>query len=202
MVTQLVERYQFTLCGEKDCKDVEADEECYNKTIVVVNDVPEESCDLVPNKSCKGVYHLVPYLKPKQVCKEVPKEVCTFGFQPRVHGEVPLLTKWCYHPSEEDSVSDSLENRVRQPHSFANLGKSTAEEAKEAKEDKNNKPMKTNPDIDRKDEIIFGGKSNFIFDESNEASSEINFPPKKTTYIDFDNNKKSNDQMQKSGPYL
>jgi hypothetical protein len=54
----------LTLCGEKHCEYVGGPEECYDKTVVVVNDVPEESCDLVPQQTCKGVYRLVPYLKP------------------------------------------------------------------------------------------------------------------------------------------
>jgi hypothetical protein len=39
----------------------------------VSNSVPEESCDLVPQKTCRGVYRLVPFLKPTHTCKDVPR---------------------------------------------------------------------------------------------------------------------------------
>jgi hypothetical protein len=90
------------LCAETVCKFVAGPEECHNKTITTVSDVPEESCDLVPQKTCKGVYRLVPYLQPVEECKEVPREVCSFGFKPAVAGERPITTKWCYNPNEED----------------------------------------------------------------------------------------------------
>ena len=58
------------LCAENMCKFVAGPEECYNKTINTVSDVPEESCDLVAWKTCKGVYRLA---SPVEDCKEVPR---------------------------------------------------------------------------------------------------------------------------------
>ena len=68
-------RVPLTLCGDADCDYVEGAEECHDEVVAVVNDVPEESCDLVPNQICKAVHRLVPYLKPVQECREVRKEI-------------------------------------------------------------------------------------------------------------------------------
>jgi len=46
------------ICGA-GCTVSEGEEECHNKTTTSLVDVPEETCDLVPQKSCKGVYKLV-----------------------------------------------------------------------------------------------------------------------------------------------
>ena len=111
----------LTLFGKKDCEYVEGSEECYDKTVAVVNDVPEESCDLVPNQTCKGVYRLMPYLEPTQQCKEVPKEICSFGFKPAVPGEKPLITKWCYDQSQGDLSKESLSNKLEGPPELSPL---------------------------------------------------------------------------------
>ena len=63
------------------------------KTIENAIDVPEEICDLVPQKTCKGVYKLVPYLVPEPECKDVPREVCSFGVKGTKLGEKPIVTK-------------------------------------------------------------------------------------------------------------
>ena len=59
----------------------------------VLEDVPNEICDLVPQKTCKGVYKLVPYLVPEPECKDVPREVCSFGVKGTKLGEKPIVTK-------------------------------------------------------------------------------------------------------------
>ena len=74
---------------------MEGEEKCHNKVIAVVDEVPEETCDLVPKQICKGVYRLVPYLVPKHVCEEVLRDICTFGFKPAIWGQKPITTKWC-----------------------------------------------------------------------------------------------------------
>ena len=99
-------RIPVTLCANRSCQFVSGPEECHNKTIATVTDVPEESCDLVPQKTCKGVYRLVPYLHPIQECKDIPRQVCSFGFKPAVAGEKPITTKWCYAPNEGDILQN------------------------------------------------------------------------------------------------
>ena len=45
----------------------EGPEECHDKKVDTLVDVPEETCDLNPQKTCRLVTKLVPSLKPKQV---------------------------------------------------------------------------------------------------------------------------------------
>ena len=94
------EKVAKELCGRDTCQFVPGPEECHNKTLVTALDVPEETCDLVPQKTCKGVYRLVPYLVPEPVCKDVPRDVCSFGFKGTTLGEKAIVTKWCYDPRE------------------------------------------------------------------------------------------------------
>ena len=67
--------------------------DCPLKTLENAIDVPEEICDLVPQKTCRGVYKLVPYLVPEPECKDVPREVCSFGVKGTKLGEKPIVTK-------------------------------------------------------------------------------------------------------------
>merc|ERR1712156_566288 len=87
-----------TLCANTACEVVEGSEKCHNKTITTITEVPEESCDLNPIKTCQGVYRLVPFLQPVNKCKEVPREVCTFGFKAPTTEEKKITRKWCYDP--------------------------------------------------------------------------------------------------------
>ncbi|XP_040577684.1 uncharacterized protein [Lepeophtheirus salmonis] len=94
------------LCGSQYCDFVPGDETCHNKTVTSIIPVPEESCDLVPQETCKGVYKLVPYLVPESQCKDVPREVCTYGVKSTRLGEKPIVTKWCYDPDEGTNPSE------------------------------------------------------------------------------------------------
>ena len=51
------------VCGA-GCSYVEGEEECHDKTITTVINVPEEICDLNPQKSCRLSTKLVPKLEP------------------------------------------------------------------------------------------------------------------------------------------
>ena len=73
------------------------------KTLENAIDVPEEICDLVPQKTCRGVYKLVPYLVPEPECKDVPREVCSFGVKGTKLGEKPIVTK----VTKEDTSNDT-----------------------------------------------------------------------------------------------
>merc|ERR1711973_312051 len=67
-----------------NCKTV-YDEKCEDvtqgytteKKETVVSEVPEETCNLEPQKQCKHVTKLVPLLKPAEECVDIPKEVCS-----------------------------------------------------------------------------------------------------------------------------
>ena len=52
---------------------------CHNKTVGVLTEVPEESCDIVPSKVCRNANKLVPHLVPEEQCSNQPREICSFG---------------------------------------------------------------------------------------------------------------------------
>ena len=61
----------------------------------MVIDVPQEICDLNPQKTCRMANKLVPKLTPTQECTLVPKEVCNLTYGPPKVVEKPYLTEWC-----------------------------------------------------------------------------------------------------------
>ena len=83
-------------------------------------DIPEEVCDLNPQKICRLVTRLVPSLKPERECTIVPKETCNLKFsQPRVEKK-PLRTEWCLDesPVQTDSSPEEgngIQGRTEQP---------------------------------------------------------------------------------------
>merc|ERR1712203_68802 len=110
------EKLPVEICGA-GCVFEEGVEECHDKVLTSLVDVPEEHCDLNPQKICKFVTKLVPKLAPKHECTIVPKETCILKFsQPR---QVPkdLQTRWCLDPTpaapgesydEENALADPL----------------------------------------------------------------------------------------------
>merc|ERR1719220_3278622 len=92
------EKLPVEICGA-GCVIEEGVEECHDKVIASVVDVPEESCDLNPQKTCRFVTKLVPKLSPVHQCTIVPKETCILKFtQPRQVPK-PLQTRWCLDPT-------------------------------------------------------------------------------------------------------
>jgi len=73
------EKLPIEICGA-GCTFEEGEEECHDKVIVSLVDVPEEVCDLNPQKTCRFITKLVPKLKPEHQCTIVPKETCTLKF--------------------------------------------------------------------------------------------------------------------------
>jgi len=94
------EKLPVEICGQ-GCTTQEGPEECHNKDIDTLVDVPEETCDLNPQKTCRMMTKLVPSLKPKQECTTVPKETCQLKFtQPQITKK-PLRTEWCLEDEPE-----------------------------------------------------------------------------------------------------
>merc|ERR1712227_605939 len=93
------EKLPVEICGA-GCVLDEGDEECHDKVIVSLVDVPEEVCDLNPQKTCCYVTKLVPSLSPEHQCTIVPKETCILKFSQPEQVPQPLLTKWCLDPTE------------------------------------------------------------------------------------------------------
>ena len=92
------EKLPIEICGA-GCTYEEGPEECHEKVVASLVDVPEEICDLNPQKTCRYVTKLVPKLEPKHECTIVPQETCNLRFtQPRQVPK-PLQTRWCLDPT-------------------------------------------------------------------------------------------------------
>merc|ERR1712212_707829 len=92
------EKLPIEICGA-GCVFTEGEQECHNKVLPSVVDVPEEVCDLNPQKICKYETKLVPRLSPKYECTIVPKETCHLKFTTPTQIDEPLETKWCLDPT-------------------------------------------------------------------------------------------------------
>ena len=92
------EKLPLEICGA-GCVVEEGPEECHDKTLTSLIDVPEEVCDLNPQKVCRFQTRLVPSLKPKHECTIIPQEVCNLRFTTPKLSKKPLITKWCLDDS-------------------------------------------------------------------------------------------------------
>ena len=72
---------------------------------ILLIQVPEETCNLEPQKSCKHVTKLVPLLKPTEECVDIPKEVCSRARTNPRKVQKPVVKKWCYVPTEESGLN-------------------------------------------------------------------------------------------------
>merc|ERR1719284_2233770 len=99
------EKLPIEICGA-GCTFEEGPEECHDKVIASLVDVPEEICDLNPQKTCRYVTKLVPSLSPEHQCTIVPKETCILKFSQPEQVPQPLLTKWCLDPTEPGESYD------------------------------------------------------------------------------------------------
>ena len=88
------EKLPIEICGA-GCTTQPGTEECHDKTVVSLLDVPEEVCDLNPQKTCRLQTKLVPSLKPEHECTVIPQEICNLKFSQPTLKKKPLLTKWC-----------------------------------------------------------------------------------------------------------
>jgi hypothetical protein len=112
------EKLPVEICGA-GCTFEEGEEECHEKVLTSLVDVPEEVCDLNPQKTCRFITKLVPKLSPEHQCTIVPKETCTLKFTQPKQVPKPLLTKWCLDPTpatpgdsydEEEALAPVIEN--------------------------------------------------------------------------------------------
>ena len=92
------EKQPVELCGQ-GCRMEQGEPECHDKAITSLLDVPEEVCDLNPQKTCRFVTRLVPRLKPEHECTIIPQEICNLKFSAPKQVDKPLKTKWCIDPS-------------------------------------------------------------------------------------------------------
>merc|ERR1712033_41674 len=93
------------LCGPSGCDLKPGPEECFDKKETVVSEVPEETCNLEPQKQCKHVTKLVPLLKPAEECVDIPKEVCSRSRTNPRKVQKPVVKKWCYVPTAQSGLA-------------------------------------------------------------------------------------------------
>ncbi len=72
----------------------------------IVVDIPEEICDLNPQKTCHLATKMVPKLTPEHECTKVPQEVCQLSFGPPQVVSKPFKAEWCL-----DEAENSVENQ-------------------------------------------------------------------------------------------
>merc|ERR1712038_1138398 len=93
------------VCGPGPCPIVAGPRECRKEKKTVVQEQPEETCSLRAQPYCEYETKLVPVLKPRENCVDVPKEVCVrMRANPR-KVKKPVIKKWCYTPTEESGLS-------------------------------------------------------------------------------------------------
>ena len=110
------EKLPVEICGQ-GCITEEGPEECHNKEVDTLVDVPEETCDLNPQKTCRLVTKLVPSLKPKKECTTVPQETCSLKFTQPELKQKPLRTEWCLE-EESDEPQPSYSSNSRNGRRF------------------------------------------------------------------------------------
>jgi hypothetical protein len=96
------EKLPVEICGA-GCTTEEGPEECHDKTITSLLDVPEEVCDLNPQKTCRFQTKLVPKLKPEHECTIIPQEVCNLKFTSPKQVDQPLKSRWCLDTSAPEA---------------------------------------------------------------------------------------------------
>ena len=106
------EKIPVEVCGA-GCTYQEGAEECHDKVVTSVIDIPEEVCDLNPQKICKFITKLVPKLEPVQECSSVPKESCQLKYSKPEVAKTPLITKWCL--DEDDLETEETERSNPDP---------------------------------------------------------------------------------------
>ena len=97
------------LCGRPGCRVVEGQEKCYEDTIVVLVDVPEETCDISPRKVCGKRTRLVPSLSPEEECTVQPKHVCQMRFENSKEEDRKVKVKYCL--PEKDKVEEERKGK-------------------------------------------------------------------------------------------
>ena len=134
------QKLPIEICGA-GCTTTEGPEECHDKKITSLIDVPEEICDLNPQKTCRFQTRLVPSLKPEHECTTIPQEVCNLKFSDPKLVAKPLLTKWCLDdsptvPGETYNESNALGSPIR-----GRVGRETADFVP-SQEEKSTEPLK------------------------------------------------------------
>ena len=96
------------LCGA-GCFLQKGEDECKDEIVSSEEEIPNEVCDISPQKNCHPQTKLVPKLVPQRKCVTVPRETCSLSFSNPVPGKKTLLTKWCLDEARQDSIEKRKE---------------------------------------------------------------------------------------------
>lgn len=119
--TKYVEVEQGQFVGDTECRRIPREvcgagcsytdgvEECHEKVVTTVVEVPEEVCDLNPQKICRFVTKLAPRLEPVKECTTTPKESCQLKYSKPSPAKKPIITKWCL---DEDDLEPPEDERT------------------------------------------------------------------------------------------
>jgi len=86
------------VCGPGPCPLVRGETLCRRESKAVIQQVPEEKCSLSVRPDCRTVTRLVPRLKPREECKDVPQEVCVRLTEGSEIEKRPVIKLWCFTP--------------------------------------------------------------------------------------------------------
>jgi len=92
------------VCGPGS-EQVPGEEECFDRKETVIQEVPNETCNLEPQRECKHVTKLVPLLTPREECVDIPKEVCSRSRTNPRKVQKPVVKKWCYVPTAQSGLA-------------------------------------------------------------------------------------------------
>ena len=76
---------------------------------------PVEECDLEPQKTCRHVTKLVPYLRAVEECVDVPQEVCGVSRVDPVKKKRPSIQWWCVDPEQPEQPEEPEEPEPSTP---------------------------------------------------------------------------------------
>ena len=100
----------------------EGKEECHEKVVASLVDVPQEVCDLNPVKTCRFATKLVPHLSPTHQCTLVPREVCVLKYSTPRQVSKPLISKWCLDTSEDPTTGDTTGESSEESQAIGEAG--------------------------------------------------------------------------------
>ena len=83
------------ICAPDNCRMVPGPEQCNQKMMVSTIQKPSEVCDLQPQTHCRLITRLVPHLIQKEVCRNVPKEMCHLALGNPHTVKKPMRLRWC-----------------------------------------------------------------------------------------------------------
>jgi len=83
------------ICAPDNCRMVPGPEQCNQKYMVSTIQKPSEVCDLQPQTHCRLITRLVPHLIQKEVCRNVPKEMCHLALGNPHTVKKPMRLRWC-----------------------------------------------------------------------------------------------------------